>query len=507
MGSPLGAHICHEPPATEGRVQAERSEPEGSLDAARAGGISDQGATGWGSVTPTPKTGCPEIIEEKEGAIKLLSPVMVDGGTRVLHPEVPIRMCPGSGADKLLLGCMRAPKDGLVELPLSGPPPGGEGRPWGRVAWSQTPNGRNVTIHVEGCVYISWGVDRGEISVEFKAPTLWRHGWLASYAYWIGELHKLLFFDDLEPDQLHEAGWHMGTIHVCADSTGWNVYVDDEKNWRGCRSTDYRRRVGRLDEDGKTETLYVGTPNSNCQVVLYDKSREIIDNKKEVLVYSPVWEAHGWNENENVQRAELRIKGKGRLFRTFQDRNSEVRYDFRDPYILHLHINALWNYWTHTKVLIIPSCTRKTNCPTDPRWKAVQAASRMSGDLSQIWRGAISLADDACQHRDRLDSDRVISGLAGILSRRHDLGELTPSQDPLAVFMDVLDGTAQGTDAHTVREAFLDKYEDKLRAQHAELGAAITIRAQLHRERLAEDAATDGVSVQVRVKRPPVFDI
>ena len=88
-GLTIEAHTCTRPAATEGRVKGGADERKRSLEATRAAGTAPSVDSGGGSITLPPNTTPPGIVEEIEGEIRAVSPVMVDGGLTVWNSSLP----------------------------------------------------------------------------------------------------------------------------------------------------------------------------------------------------------------------------------------------------------------------------------------------------------------------------------------------------------------------------------------------------------------------------------
>ena len=477
----MEAHTGQEPPATEGRVQAERSEPQGSLDADRAGGMSGPVVSQEGSVTPPTNTSSPGIIEESEGAIRPLSPVMVDGGTRCRNGQLPE---PAPLAGRLLDHLMTMPEGGQVELPFTEPAPGG-GPVWADASWSKSRGRINVTLKVQGHCWVQWRPQAGEFLIQFHAPGLWRHGFQTMADYYLRQFHELLTGQQLFMSELYSAGWRMTQIHLCADFQGIGIYARDEDKWRGVQKTEWVTRIGKLKENGRTETLYVGTGASNCRVVTYDKSLQLEqDHKADIQTYAHVWEAHGWDGQERIQRFELRLRDSGLTCRTVQDDRHQVTIDFRDPHLVtdHEMLCKAWRYWTGRKVLIVEDNVRRERCSIDPRWRHVQLVANVPDNCASLWRNALAIGEDAATRRDRLDSRKVIRALASIESRRHSARHDRPRQTPNQTLKDILNGEFDGKTPHQMLESFEESFSEIRKRQMAELGTIIEMRSRARDE-------------------------
>lgn len=489
VGLPLEAHTGHEPPATEGRVQAERSEPEGSLDADRAGGTAPNAVMGEGSITLPPKTTPLEIVEEKERAIRAVSPIMVDGGLAVWNSTLPD---PPPRAARLLADVMAHPKGHQVELPFEDAAPGG-GRAWADVTWNLSNGNRNVQMHVRGHVYIAWRPDLGEVAVQFKAPGLWMHGPKAMADYYLRSLHRLFFDGDCPFVELNNRKWRITQLPLCADFTGLDVKLADSQSFVGAEGHEARpeyipatRIVGKTNPVQGVETLYIGKPNSACQVVLYNKTAELASKAthSNVTTYRHVWEANGWTEGEGLRRVELRLRDSGLTCRPLEAPRSAAVYDLRDPAALGDQelLRKFWAYQTGRKRMVIADNARRTRMSLDPRWAAVQGAANCR--TLWDWRRAVVIADDAASRRDRLDSRKIVAACAGIEARRHGQDHEVPRMSIHRTLADVMEGMFEALTPEAMTEEFERLFLEKQRRQSAELGEVIEMRSNAIDEEL-----------------------
>ena len=501
VGSPLGAHTCHEPPATEGRVQAERSEPEGSLDADRAGGISAPVVSWRGDITPAPKTTGHDFIGQFEGVTRPVSGIQMDGGSSVWHRDLPEPSRLPPPAARLLAACLAAPKGGLVSLGLTRAAPGGGSETWGEVSYTQGQSGRNISIHVHGHVYLKWGVDRGELEMQIQAPVLWKHGAKTAIQFWCGQLHELFFGDELGISELYRNGWKMGRVDLCVDFVNFGIEYDDQHRMVGVRKNRARKQVEVLGVggNGEVETIYFGTSESNCQVALYNKTIEVIANDKDPTVYQPTWIRKGW-QGQDITRVELRIRGKGRWIKHIDDAQP-VTYDFSDPFVAATMGHVAWQYWTMKKRLSVPDNDRATRRSTDPRWLAVQSVDYVEIEREML-RGGLIIDDEACERRDRLAWRGIQRLAAGIEARRHrTMSELR--QGMHRTVADGMAGTFTGQTPEEVEHGYRQMFREACNVQSAELGEVIRLRADAADAALAREREPERIRPKLIIKRPP----
>ena len=472
-------HTGQEPGATEGRVKGaqRRSGAEGTLDADRAPGMyRERDDIGPGSVTPAPTSTPSEKPNDSVCAIKAITPVMVDGGTRFAVSNLPP---PTPRAIKLKQDAYRVSAEGgLVELPFDGPCPGGEVVPHASAMWTRTQAGLTFRFVVEGHAFIEWKPDRGEATVQLHAAGLWCNGVERMATYYLCQLHQLLTGHNVPIDQLYTASspWRTTRIDLCTDHQGlsWSIEDSQRERWVGARvSNSYIGKKG-------VETLYVGTGESNCQVMLYDKSQQIRATKASEATYGHIWRANGYDPDQDVQRVEFKLQSKGLVYRDPSDSPTHVREDLRDPvWVTRPELpGQLHAFWSERKRLVKPTSTRKRRCEVDERWKAVQMAS---GSSPPDWRTSLAVADNAAQHRDELDTVKLVASLAGMAAREHRPGSTEPRMDLRTYLLDVVERPRlEGASLDHLEALFIELFEASNKRQAAELGEVMRIRADEH---------------------------
>ena len=473
-------HTGQEPGATEGRVKGaqRRSGAEGTLDADRAPGMyREREGTRRGSVTPAPTSTRRKKANDSVCAIKAITPVMVDGGTRFSVSSLPP---PTPRAIKLKQDAYRVSAEGgLVELPFDGPCPGGGVVPHASAMWTRTQAGLTFRFVVEGHAFIEWKPDRGEATVQLHAAGLWCNGVERMARYYLCEVHKLLTGQNVPIDQLYTASspWKTTRIDLCTDHQGlsWNIEDSQRERWVGARvSKSYIGKKG-------VETLYVGTLESNCQVMLYDKSQQIRATKASEATYGHVWEAYGYDPAQDVQRVEFKLKAKGLVYRDPRDSPTHVREDLRDPvWVTRPELPAqLHAFWSARKRLVKPTSERKRRCEVDERWEAVQMAA---GNPPPDWRTSLVVADNAAQHRDESDTMKRLAALANIAAREHPPGTEVPDMELEEYALDVLiNPRVEGASFEFYRALFRELFAASNKRQAAELGEVMRIRADERR--------------------------
>ena len=475
-------HTGLEPGAMEGRVNPERSEPKGRVDADRAPGISGLGSITRGPVTPSQKTTTPETIEENPELPRPISPVTVDGGVNVINRSMG-ELAPRGRA--LLAEALAAPKGALVQVPLREAPPGGAWDCWAEVVSATISRGRRaVSLLVEGHVFIKLRPDAStgpEVEVEFKAPGLWRHGWERMSRFWLKELHNLVTGGDCEYEMLEDNGWSVTRVPLCVDFKNLEITLDDTTNWVNVKRTDVwrgeqTRIVGNI-EDRRIETLYIGKSSSYAQLVLYDKRAEIASKAtgSHVGTYLRTWEAHGYKEGDAVRRVECRLKGDGLRCK---DQNGD-KFSLRNPAALcdQLLLDRFWSYHTHTRRLHLDDNARVTRCTTDPRWQAViDGGAGM--DPKDRWSRDLEAGDRAIERRQKLAAEAAVRNLLNIEALQTGEDHDEPRWSMERTLRDVLMGRFHpGEDIGHLRWMMEVQFTEARRRYAASLGEAIQVRS------------------------------
>ena len=491
-GLPQEPHTGQEPGATEGRVNPERSEPQGRVDADRAAGMSGHGSETGGSVTPpqltTPRENTGEIRERKLAPI---SPVQVDGGAnlvnRTLPPMPPL-------AARIFEHCLAAPRGSMVLLPLREAAPGGGRDTWAEMTGSTVSRGRrSVEFIVHGHVYCKWRPDAptgSEFEMEFKAPGLWTHGWERQARFWICEMHNLLFGGDCDYEMVADNGWRVTRVPLCVDFLNLDIRLEDASRWVNVKRTDvqngYWTRICGNVKDQTIETLYVGKAGGNCQICIYDKRAEILSKAthSHAGTYLPTWEAHGYQKGDAVRRVECRLRQDG-----LSCRDGDERFSLRDPVALGDQelINKFWTYHTFTRRLHMGDNTRATRCTTDPRWDVVMAGGAETDDVRR-WSRAREVADNAIERRQMLAIEAAIRNLFNVLALETGSDHDEPRW---SIFKALADGIAGkyhlGEDQRRRLEWLVENHFNVARRRYwAELGEAIQLRSDMIDDELGD---------------------
>ena len=374
-GLPLKPHTGEEPPATEGRVKAaqRRSGAQGSLDADRAGGSARSRASeGEGSVTPLHKTSGRRSKRGQGSDIVEVSPVSVDGNTR-LEVRVPSPRDASEHGElsddalelvERLCDPARTPENSGVAMEM----------PWdfgsvleGPVVADWTVSGGRspeLVLHVEGVVYVRWNVISGRVNVQAKALYLWAAGagtvgWESWCRNVLVELHRFFFNRSVAAEQLHSKGWNVTGVEVCKDLVGLEGVLNLRHGSRflGKQKPDYHQ----VDEQGRVETIEKGKRSSgSSSFQVYDKTKQVEDKGFEDF-YKDVWRRCGYTGGR-VTRVEIRFRDKALNYKNGPN--------FRDPATLFdpVEVDKVWCSMTRKYRLTKPTHSRKTECKTDERW-------------------------------------------------------------------------------------------------------------------------------------------
>ena len=377
-GLPLKPHTGESPPATEGRVKAaqRRSGAQGSLDAARAGGSArSQGTQSGGYVTPRQTSSRKRSRKGKRPKIEVVSPVSVDGNTR-LEVKAPTQWEPTEHGElsRDALGLVEQLLDPTRTLENSGE---AMAMPWdfgpvlaGPVVANWTVSGGRapeLVLHVEGVVYVRWNTHSGRVNVQAKGPYLWSAGaGTAGWESWcrnvLVELHRFFFNERVAAEQLHAKGWNVTGVEICKDHVG----IEDILHHKYARRLLGKAKpdTSRMHDDGSVETIYKGTRStSDSSMCIYNKSKQVEDVGSEDH-YVHVWRRCGYTEG-TITRVEMRFAGKAL---TYKDGPN-----FRDPVALFcpVELDKVWCSMARKFRLTKPTHERKRECETDERWLPV----------------------------------------------------------------------------------------------------------------------------------------
>lgn len=258
---------------------------------------------------------------------------------------------------------------------------------------------------------------------EAKAKALWAWG----FAVW-AEMH-LALGSWMSGDELHSLvaahrfGWHTSNLELCSDFVGVPWLTDDIERFVLSAQTAKRGLVTRVYRSGvvpkEAETLEVGMRKSNISWCLYRKTLQILRAKGgDASTYATAWKAGGWQEGQQVTRAEVRLRRHGLC--QYDEDTGEV-WDVREPRALcdRETLAALWAGVTRSWRLTVPRpSTRRDRWPVDVRWQAVQrAAGREPIRLRQDRAAQVHTWHEAWDRQAR-GSLRHLARLGGLLGVR-----------------------------------------------------------------------------------------
>lgn len=345
--------------------------------------------------------------------IEPLTPIMVDGGTRV-HATLTGQR-PVVWAD--LLGELRrsdTPDSGWVGLPT-----------WtgGRVTARYTLTGTDrhvLTIHAVDRAWWRMNLKTGEVHLQFKAKGLWAHGYRIMADRFLGLVTWLETGRRTTVDDSHRWGWRMSGLEICADFMGLQFFREDAMHFLGGRMVGETnplepRDVWGADPDDwgdgtPVETINVGRrTTSPLSVCIYDKVRQIESVKAgDGSTYHAAWRATGWR-GEGVTRVELRFNK--RALAMEHPETGEL-LDFTNPATAADAgaLSRLWAIACHKRRLIVPrSASRRERCSTDARWQDVSKVG--ATDEPHAWRQLREVQADTHKERVRRSRRDAVKGL------------------------------------------------------------------------------------------------
>ena len=345
--------------------------------------------------------------------IRALTPVMVDGGTRVhatlggQRPRVWAQM---------LAQLRRAdtPDAGWIGLPTWGR---------GRVTARFTIGGTErhiLTLHAIDRAWWRMNLKTGEVHLQWKAKGLWAHGYRVMADRFLGLVTWLETGRRITVDTAHRVGWRMSGLEICADFAGLRFYREDAMHFLGGRMVGEHnpidpREIWGGDADAITgtpvETINVGrrttSPLSAC---IYDKVRQIESVKAgDGSTYQAAWRDAGWTPGEGVCRVEMRFNR--RALAMENPATGEI-LDFTNPATAADAgaVSRLWAIACHKRRLIVPdTATRRERCDTDPRWDAVSEVG--ATDEPHAWRQLREVQKDTHRERVRRARRDALKGL------------------------------------------------------------------------------------------------
>ena len=389
------AHTGAQPPAYKGRVQSakRRSEAQGRLDAARAGGTPHIG-TGGGKADKTPCQMATSDLKGPELQGKMpprpISPIMVDGGTAIVFRPPDGRWRPSQGFNEMVASVNAAfMETGKPRAIVPIPVPQTDlvdAQPFGTVS---IVGARRETfkINIENILdaHVTMTGEQRGVRIRFRARALWayRFGRLADY--WIRAFASMLMRDHSAClVNAAEKGWHVSNVEMCGDFTGLELREEDRSNFTGMKSKDIIRQI-----DSTGMTLNIGTrTGSAISLCLYNKTAERKNKNKDAGSYEATWRENGWTGTEDVTRVEWRLNGHGLKFeRPADDEAGTEDIDLSDPAQLadSETLQRVWRILCTKRRLIDPTTsTRRRRARTDKRWDSVRG---LAGEQLEFgWR-------------------------------------------------------------------------------------------------------------------------
>ncbi len=233
-----------------------------------------------------------------------------------------------------------------------------------------------VTFYVTDRARISINVEAGTCKMQLKARELWALGYERAAALWLARVGYMLTGQWCELATSHDFGWRTTGLEICSDFIGLPLYREDAGRFVGAyKQGDTHKRIDCFGGVGDSaETISIGSRNSDMQVVLYDKDKQLAQEKGgDDSIYRSTHEAHGWDGEAERTRVEYRLRGRGLQI---VDRDTGEMWDFRDPATAAgtEALRYLWAYVSQKKRLVDPEGYEHLpvhRCPTQDRWLQV----------------------------------------------------------------------------------------------------------------------------------------
>lgn len=424
------------------RVGRARSLPHrlpASLDPAPAAG-------GHGTPRQNTTTPCPLVVRYKTARVlfedfgcsprateggdaptpKVIAALQLDGGTRMALAFDPAAPLPPATKDELdRLRRSRSPQEKRA-LRESG----------GLFTWIRV-DGQSVaakvsvsgdwrerlTLHVADRIYAYVDLHAGKLYLQFKAKELWGFGFANAARWWADAFSRLFGCRPCATLDDVDAEWHMTGVEICTDFQGlprWDA--TDLKRIVGVRVVRSFHQApdddAFSDQQGRMNTLNLGTRSSRVSACLYDKDVQLSQAKPERAggtprgddsTYRAVHLAGGWDGRSNRQRVEFRFHGEALQLEHIYSRAGIERgtgevWDFRRPSTLANReaLGILWRKAAQKKRIVdVESATRRERCVLDARWRyVIDAADVPVVDLSEVrWRREVPVDTHAVRLR------------------------------------------------------------------------------------------------------------
>lgn len=250
--------------------------------------------------------------------------------------------------------------------------------------WHASVKGENLTILVPQLAHFHFTGATGELSVEFKAPALWAHGWTKLAAWAVDLVARWLTDKGLELADAWDFGWTVTNLEVCADFTGLEFFRGDARYFVGLTSGGNDGRI-RVRDKSRTwaaaaETLMFGTRKSRVSFCIYSKLTQLAARRSgDISPYAGVWQRNGW-QGDPITRVEFRLKDTALRW---TDKESGECFNLRDPAeVTPQIVSMLWAATTRRYRLVFDDgTTRRERMPYAARWRKVQAAAEVEREL------------------------------------------------------------------------------------------------------------------------------
>lgn len=289
--------------------------------------------------------------------------------------------------------------------------------------------GNALSLIFEGEAQLILFPRTGVAVLEAKAASLWVRGverWMESW------FDRATFFLTgarcTSPASAHGLGWATYRLELAADFVGLVLSKDDSELFTNAKGGARLVSSKGSKRRGIAETMNVGERGKNSLAVsTHDKTQAIRSKRGKRKtgepgdsVYQATWRANDWDGEANIRRVEARAHGRALHLRA-TDGTPDL--DLRDPVSLldDAELGAFWLHATTTRTRLVierPGVPLR-KCPTDPRWRAVQAAG---GQLSVTRYKQVPPDERMRLHRaDRLhrtqeEVARALGRLAGLYS-------------------------------------------------------------------------------------------
>ena len=403
-------------------------------------------------------------------AIRAVSPITVDGGTRFVA-HLTKKFAPVGAMREMLRSLRSGPIRRDFHLGAF------VGEPFDTVPTAHvTVSGAHrhiLTFYIEDQCWFRWNDETRDLHVQLKAKGLWAYGYDKVMPYWLGNLARL-FTGRIDEDAIAELFKCTG-LELCCDFVGLQFYRADAANFLGAKlNGDSGLPVDVWSDEGSqaVETINVGRRTANLSLCIYDKLAQIESVKHgDHSTYEATHRAHGWDGSSKIVRVEMRFAKEGMVWE-----NDGLDIDLSNPWTLcdGDDLGMAWSIGCLKRRLIVPdTATRRERCVSDERWRAV-ALEAMTEEPRTKWRQKRQVQKDT--HRERVKRARR-GTLQSILryAALHDLRSDEYADDQLA---ELIADVAFGADFD-----FAEYQRRYARTQLPLLGEEIRQAAEAYRDR------------------------